>query len=79
MLLIIDYHKRNQKTSGIGKLWVKIKWDKAKMDRFRLKNARVIIPRLETLEVFVNSKARRDESDNNTDTDESEENKEDVF
>ena len=49
------------------------------MDRFRLKNARVIIPRLETLEVFVNSKARRDESDNNTDTDESEENEEDVF
>ena len=60
-------------------MWVKIKWDKAKMDRFRLKNARVIIPRLETLEVFVNSKARRDESDNNTDTDESEENEEDVF
>lgn len=58
---------------------MKIKWDKAKMDRFRLKNARVIIPRLETLEVFVNSKARRDESDNNTDTDESEENEEDVF
>ena len=58
---------------------MKIKWDKAKMDRFRLKNARVIIPRLETLEVFVNSKARRDESDNNTDTDESEENEKDVF
>lgn len=58
---------------------MKIKWDKAKMDRFRLKNARAIIPRLETLEVFVNSKARRDESDNNTDTDESEENEEDVF
>ena len=60
-------------------MWVKIKWDKAKMDRFRLKNARVVIPRLETLEVFVNSKARRDESDNNTDTDESEENEDDVF
>lgn len=49
------------------------------MDRFRLKNARVIILGLETLEVFVNGKARRDKSDNNTDTDESEENEEDVF
>ena len=58
---------------------MKIKWDKAKMDRFRLKNARAIIPRLETLEVFVNGKARRNKGDNNTDADESEENEDDVF
>ena len=57
----------------MDRLGLKIKWDGAKMDRLGLKNV------LETLEVFVNSKARRDKGDNNTDTDESEENENDVF
>ena len=63
----------------MDRLGLKIKWDGAKMDRLGLKNVCVIILRLETLEVFVNSKARRDKGDNNTDTDESEENENDVF
>ena len=58
---------------------MEIKWNKAKMDRLRLKNVCVIILGLETLEVFVNGKARRNKGDNNTDADESEENEDDVF